>query len=231
MKKLLQFSHPKFFSLRNDCLLVLVFTIATIITGCKKDFSPPCDDKDFSKGKDKAIVVHKGGSIQAAVDAAMPGGIILIEGGTYNEAITVSKPGIKLIGLSCFAFEKVIIQNPGDEDNGITVTDEGDGFVLKNVTVQNFEENGVYLTHVDNFLLSHVITINNGEYGLFPLFCKNGIVEYCSATGHTDTGIYIGQSESVAVQYNEAYGNVNGLEIENCSNVAVLKNHSYDQHL
>lgn len=228
MKKLLQFSHSKFFSVKNDCLLVLVFTIATIITGCKKDFSPPCDDKDFPKGKSKGIIVHKGGSIQAAVDAAEPWETIRIEAGTYNEAVVVNKPGISLIGLSCFAFEKVIIQNPGDEDNGITVTDDGDGFVLKNITVQNFEENGVYLTHVDNFLLSHVITINNGEYGLFPVFCKNGVVEYCSATGHTDTGIYIGQSESVAVQYNEAYGNVNGLEIENCSNVAVLKNHSYD---
>ena len=29
-------------------------------------------------------------------------------------------------------------------------------FVLKNVTVQNFKGNGVFLTHVDNFLLSHV---------------------------------------------------------------------------
>ncbi len=228
MKKLLQFSHLKFFSLRNDCLPVLVFTIATIITGCKKDFSPPCDDKDFSKSKEKTIVVHKGGSIQAAVDAAVPGGTILIEGGTYNEAVTVSKPGIKLIGLSCFAFEKVIIQNPGGEDNGINVTDAADGFVLKNVTIQNFIDNGVLLTHVDHFLLSHVVTINNGEYGLFPVFCKYGIIEYCSATGHNDTGIYVGQSDSVAVQYNEAYGNVNGLEVENCSNVAVIKNHSYD---
>jgi parallel beta-helix repeat protein len=108
------------------------------------------------------------------------------------------------------------------------VQDDGDGFVLKNVTVQNFEKNGVFLIHVDHFLLSHVVAINNEEYGLFPVLCKYGVVEYCSATGSSDTGIYIRQSDSVAVQYNEAYGNVNGLEIENCSNVAVLKNHSYD---
>lgn len=103
--------------------------------------------------------------------------------------------------------------------------DRGDGFVLKNITVQNFKENGVLLAHVDNFLLSHVATINVGAYGLFPVFCKNGVVEYCSATGHDDTGIYVGQSDSVAMQYNVVYGNVSGLEVENCRNVLVFKNH------
>ena len=64
--------------------------------------------------------------------------------------------------------------------------------------------------------------------GFSRYFVNNGVVEYCSATGPSDTGIYIGQSDNVAVQYNEAHGNVNGLEIENCTGVAVLKNHSYD---
>ena len=194
----------------------------------QKDFPSPCHDGDSSNGKARAIVVHKGGSIQAAVDAAAPGATIFIEAGTYNEAIVVNKSGIHLIGSSCFASEKVIIQNPGDEENGITVQDGGDGFVLKNVTVQNFKENGVYLSHVDHFLLSHVVTINNGQDGLFAISCKYGVVEYCSATGHPDTGILIEESDSVAVQYNEAHGNVNGLEVENSTGVAVLKNHSYD---
>ena len=204
--------------------------MATLFTGCKKDFSPFCDDEDSFKGKGKGrgIIVHKGGSIQAAVNAAAPGETIHIEAGTYSEAIVVNKPGIRLIGSSCFASEKVIIQNPGDEENGITVQDGGDGFVLQNVTVQNFKGNGVFLVHVDHFLLSHVVAINNKEYGLFPVFCKYGVIEYCSATGSSDTGIYVGQSDSVAVQFNVAFGNVNGLEIENCTGVAVLKNHSYE---
>jgi pectin methylesterase-like acyl-CoA thioesterase len=110
--------------------------------------------------------------IQAAVNAANPGDIIQIEAGTYHEAVVVNKPGIQLIGLTGSANEGVIIENPGDEDNGITVRSDGDGFVLKNVTIQNFEENGVFMIRVDNFLLSHVDTKNNGEYGLFPCFVK-----------------------------------------------------------
>ena len=227
MKNSLQFSHPEFLSIKAYLLMVIVFTMATVFTGCKKDFPSPCHDGGF-KGKDKGITVHKGGSIQAAVDAAEPGETIFIEAGTYSEAIVVNKPGIHLVGSSCFASEKVIIQNPGEEENGITVQDGGDGFVLKNVTVQNFDENGVLLDHVDHFLLSHVVSINNKEYGLFPVSCKYGVVEYCSATGSSDTGIYIGQSDSIAIQFNEAHGNVNGFEIENSTGVAFLKNHSYD---
>jgi parallel beta-helix repeat protein len=228
MKHLLHFRRPEFLSKKVACLLVFAFTTAILFISCKNDFSPTCKDGIHGKSKNAATIVHRGGSIQAAVDAAQPGDIIHIEAGIYKEAILVNKPGIQLIGLVCNPSEKVIIQNPADEEDGITVRDNGDGFVLKNVTIENFEENGVFMIHADNFLLSHVETIDDGEYGLFPLFCNNGIIEYCSATGHDDTGIYVGQSSNLLLQYNVAFGNVNGLEIENCTNVEAIKNHSYD---
>jgi parallel beta-helix repeat protein len=226
MRNFLLVYPKKVLSKRTAGLLVFVFTIITVFMSCKKDYSPPCSNG--AHGKNKGTIVHRGGSIQAAVDAAKAGDVIQIEAGIYKEAILVDKPDIQLIGLVCNPSEKVIIQNPGDEENGITVRSNGDGFVLKNVTVEDFEENGVFMIRADNFLLSHVETINNGEYGLFPLFCNNGIIEYCSATGHDDTGIYVGQSSNLELQYNVAFGNVNGLEIENCTNVAAIKNHSYD---
>ena len=228
MKKLLQPGYSRLSAHKNNWLITIAFVMATIFTGCKRDFSPPCHDGDPFNGKGGNIIVHKGGSIQAAVDAAAPGATIFIEAGIYNEAIVVNKPGIHIIGSSCVPSEKVIIQNPGTAANGFTVRDDGDGFVLKNVTVQNFGSNGVFLAHVDNFLLSHVAAINDGAYGLFPIFCKYGVIEYCSATGHDDTGIYVGQSDSISMQYNEAHGNVNGLEVENSTGVVVFKNHSYD---
>ncbi len=213
----------------------LAIIVAIFFSSCKKDLSSVNkgdtllnnDAAIAEKSKSSDFVVHSGGSIQAMVDAAKPGAVIKIEPGVYNEDVTVNKPGIKLMGLSKNG-QGVIIQNPGDEENGITVLDNGDGFVLMNVTVKNFKENGVFLSHVDNFLLSRVTTINNGEYGLFPVFCNNGKIDHCTATGHTDTGIYVGQSTNVTVSENEAYANVNGLEIENCTNIEVFKNNSYD---
>ncbi len=216
----------------SKSFLSLIMFAAIILPACKKDAITRANEEPgnlTTRATSPAqhapdMVVHTGSSIQAAVDAASAGFIIQIEPGTYTEAIVVNKPGIQLIGSA----DGVIIQNPGDEENGITVRDNGDGFVLKNVTIQNFEENGVFMIRVDNFLLSHVITINNGEYGLFPLFCSHGTIEHCSATGHTDTGIYIGQSTNVQLNFNTAYANVNGLEVENCSDVIASKNQSYD---
>jgi Pectin methylesterase len=88
--------------------------------GCKKDFSPSGNDETLnqetrtasSKSKAPDIIVHAGGSIQVAVDAANPGDIIQIEAGTYQEAVVVNKPGIQLIGLTGSANERVIIENP-----------------------------------------------------------------------------------------------------------------------
>ena len=227
MKKLLQLGS-KNLPIATKRFLFIAMALATVVTGCKKDSPLPCRDADNTNGKGDAIIVHNGGSIQAAIDAAAPGSVILIEPGTYSGEIKIRKAGIQLIGKTCFAFEKVIIQNPGDEDCGIMVYEGGDGFVLKNVTVEGFSENGVYLEYVSDFLLSNVTAINCKEYGLYPVHCNDGIIEYCSATGSADTGIYVGQSENVAGTVYVAYGNVNGIEIENCSNIAAFKNHSYD---
>ncbi len=206
--------------LRKGAFILYIFAAAVFFfSSCKKDFPP-------NKGKNE-IIVHSGSSIQEAVNLAVNGSVIIIEPGIYKEAIVVNTKNITIKGLGDNK-RGVTIQNPGDEENGITVKENGDGFVLKNVTVRDFEENGVFLIHVDGFLLSHVTTIDNGEYGLFPVLSKHGVIEHCIATGHSDTGIYVGQSSDVDMNYNEAYANVNGLEIENCSNVTANFNHSYN---
>jgi parallel beta-helix repeat protein len=211
----------------------LLFTIMLLFlfTSCKKErvlteAQQQQTVMDVSTAK-ADIIVHSGSSIQAAVDAAEAGMLIKIEPGTYKESISIAKAGIKLIGVTINS-AKVIIENPGDEEDGITVDDNGDGFTLQNVTVQGFEENGVVLNGVNGFSISHVTAINNGEYGIFPVHSSNGIIDHCIVSGHTDTGLYVGQSSDVTMQYNTAYANVNGLEVENSSDINVTYNQSYD---
>jgi len=214
----------------SKCLLALIVLVSVLLPACKKDL--PMANEESSDETTKAkfskqvhrIVVHAGGSIQAAVNGADPGNIIQIEPGIYNESIVVNTRGIQLIGTG----KGVIINNPGDKENGITVNDSGDGFVLKNVTVQNFKENGIVLTSVDDFTISHVNAFKNGEYGIFPVHSSHGIIEYCIVKGHSDTGIYVGQSSDVRMEFNAAFENVNGLEVENSSNVFVIRNQSYN---
>jgi len=211
--------------------------ILLLSTACKKESVPEqsqlnaqaqTEDALATKWGKPDIIVHNGESIQAAVDKVKDNAVIFIEPGIYNEAITVSKPGIKLIGKLSAKTDEVIIKNPGEEEDGISVSNEGDGFVLANVVVKGFEDNGIFLDSVDNFTISAVTSINNGEYGIFPVHCSHGLIESCIVTGSSDTGIYVGQSDDVRMQFNTAYANVNGLEIENSSNVTAAYNNSYN---
>ena len=208
-------------------LFLLLLTVS--FAACKKDLTRPENDPagvgmaEDGKTILPVINVKAGESIQAAVDAAVGPTIIKLAAGTYKEAIVVEKPGIQIIGNGA-----VVIENPGDLNDGIRVRDAGDGFVLKHVTIQNFKRYGVLMVRADNFVLDHVTTINDGEYGLFPIRCDGGTISHCIATGHTDTGIYVGQSSNIEILHCEAYANVAGFEIENCSHVVASFNKAYD---
>lgn len=225
--KLIQRSFP---------LAVLVGSVA--LSGCDRGTvtAPAATDElaAVSVGQfgPPDFVVRRGGSIQAALDAAAPGAVIHVTPGTYPEALVVNKPGIKLIGLGNSERRhdhkgRVVIVNPGSAENGILATPDADDFTLLNVTVRDFEENGVLLLGVEGFLLSRITTVNNGEYGLFPVLSAHGVIERSSAEGHADAGIYVGQSDDVIVRDSEAFANVIGVEIENSTNVTVVDNRSH----
>jgi len=174
------------------------------------------------------IVVHPGGSIQAAVAGAAPGSVIRIEPGTYREAVTVNTPRLALVGALDPRGAGVVIENPGGADNGITVNASAQGFALVNVTVRGFDENGIKLSSVDGFLLSQVTAVDDGEYGLYPVHSSNGVIERCRASGHDDTGIYVGQSHDVTIRQSVTFANVNGIEVENSKRVTAIANDTYD---
>jgi parallel beta-helix repeat protein len=188
--------------------------------------APPVLSADRSGHAD--IVVHAGGSIQAAVSAARAGDVIAIEPGTYAEAIHVAVPGLKLVGRRGEDRARVVIENPGGADNGITVDPGGNGFALMNVTVRGFGANGVFISGVHGFLVSGVMAQDNGEYGIFPVHSSAGVIEHCRASGHNDTGIYVGQDTNITVRSSVAFANVNGIEFENSHDVRAIDNNVYD---
>ena len=173
-------------------------------------------------------VVPAGASIQAAVDAAGPNAVIHLSPGVYAQTVTITQPGVKLVGLTDGAGNGAIIQNPGGAPNGITVRPGANGFALVNVTVRDFDGNGVLLVQVDGFLLSRVTARDNGAYGLFPVRSTNGVIEHSIASGHADAGLYVGQSRGVTMRRNVVYGNVVGIEASNSSDIKLLANEAYD---
>jgi len=171
------------------------------------------------------VLLHPSDSIQQAVNAARAGTTILLAPGTYEQSVTVDKANLKLVGLP--GKGGVLLQNPGGQMDGVTVTANGGGFDLDNVTVRGFDEDGVLLEGVDGFRLEGVRAVNNHDYGLFPVLSAHGVVEGCAASGSNDTGIYVGQSSAVTVRGCVAHDNVNGIEVENCAGVTVTGNVVY----
>lgn len=203
-------------------------------TGCgaSDDFTAPPPMASADRLPDVAhrhtVRVAPGMSLQAAVDAAGAGGTVLIESGVYRDSVVVTAPGVRLRGLDGGEGEGVVIENPGGADNGIHVTATGRDFVLENVTVRGFDENGVLLVGVDGFRLARVRTERNGDYGLFPVGSTHGVIENCTATGHSDTGIYVGQSSEIEIRTSVASANVAGFEIENSTHVSLTQSRSFD---
>ena len=66
-----------------------------------------------------------------------------------------------------------------------------------------------------------------GAYGIYPVICKNVLIENCVASRATDSGLYIGQSENIVIRNNKVFENVCGINIENSANVDVYNNESY----
>jgi parallel beta-helix repeat protein len=172
-----------------------------------------------------SVTIGTGDSIQAAVDAAKKDTTIYLRPGTYLQSVVVNKPGIALVGLGP---GKPVIADPagaGDgADNGIRVGDGGDGFQARNLVVKDFDRNGIFAVSADGFVFSGVDAVACGEYGLFPVRAHGGLIDGCTATGHTDSGIYVGSSTHITVRNCRAWANVVGIEVENASAIDVLDN-------
>lgn len=128
-------------------------------------------------------------TIQAAVRAARPGDLILIGPGLYREEVVVTTSGITLRGRDR---TRVIIDGGFKRANGVKVLG-ADGVVIENMTARHYTANGFYWTGVRGYRGSYLTAYNNGEYGLYAFDSVFGQLDHSYASGHPDSGFYIGQ--------------------------------------
>jgi parallel beta-helix repeat protein len=168
-------------------------------------------------------------TIQAAVNAARPGDEIRIYSGIYRESATVTKNNLT---IDAAPGANVIIQNPGQMGNGITVEASGattlTGFTLAGVTVKGFSASGVFLLGVANFEISHVTAVNNMGHGIFVGLSSHGSVHDSIAYGSDNTGIEVSQSHDVLLNNDEVHENTNGIEVLNSTRITTSNNSAFD---
>jgi parallel beta-helix repeat protein len=167
---------------------------------------------------------------QAALIKAKPGDTIEFAEGTFDftmglslriENVTIKGQGMDKTTLS---FKK---QNSGPA--GLSVT--GGKFLIENLSIDDAKGDAIKVTDGDGVTFRSVRTQwtggakeTNGPYGIYPVQCKNVLVEECVAIGASDAGIYVGQSQNVIVRKCRAERNVAGIEIENCIDADVYDN-------
>lgn len=127
-------------------------------------------------------------TIQAAVDAANPGDLVLIAAGVYKEEVTVTTPSVVLRGESR---NGTIVDGEFVRGNGIAIY--ADAVAVENMTARNAVLNGFYWTGVTGFRGSWLTAYNNGDYGIYAFGATDGVFEDSYASGSPDSGFYIGE--------------------------------------
>ncbi len=150
-----------------------------------------------SKGALKVVAVPSGTTrhvpkdyptIQAAVDAADPGDLVLVEKGVYKEEVKVTTPSLVIRGVDR---NETIIDGEFVRGNGIMVL--ADAVAVENMTARNSLLNGFFWTGVTGFRASFLTAYNNGDYGIYAFGATDGIFENSYASGSPDSGFYVGQ--------------------------------------
>lgn len=127
-------------------------------------------------------------TIQAGVDAAEPGGVVVISPGVYEEAVVVTTPFLTIRGLDR---SQVILEGGFTLDDGIQVI-EADGVAIENMTARHYLVNGFLWSSVFGYRGSYLTAYNSGDYGLFAYGSQYGQFDHSYASGHPDAGFYVG---------------------------------------
>lgn len=146
-------------------------------------------------------------TIQAAVDAAFPHDMVLVEPGVYHEAVVVTTSHLTIRGLDR---NEVILDGDFRLDNGIMVLG-ADQVVLENMTARNYLVNGFYWTGAHGYRGSYLTAYNNGEYGIYAFDSRFGQFDNSYASGHPDSGFYIGQCRPCHAIITNVISEYNGL--------------------
>jgi plastocyanin len=127
-------------------------------------------------------------TIQAAVDDAAPGSLVLVAPGVYREAVVVTTRDLVIRGLDR---DETILDGEFELDNGFKVL--ADGVAIENMTARNYTLNGFFWTGVTGYRGSYLTAFRNGDYGIYAFDAVKGQFDHSYASGSPDAGFYIGQ--------------------------------------
>jgi parallel beta-helix repeat protein len=207
--------------------LALVALLGLVLAACSSD-PDPC------KGVSGTCIGLTDGASTTDVETALieisPGGTIAFGAGTFDMtsdlSLTVDNVTVLGAGLdkTTLSFAK---QTSGAQ--GLLVT--ANGFAIHDLAIEDTKGDALKILGADGVTIQKVRVEwtagpkeTNGSYGLYPVQCKHVLIEDSIVKGASDSGVYIGQSDTIVIQRNRAELNVAGIEIENSTHADVHDN-------
>ena len=190
-------------------VVAAVVALGLIGAGCGDDGDSAEGDTSSteSTGPSTLRVPEDHETIQAAVDAASPGDLILISPGVYEEAVDVTVDELTIRGLDR---NEVILDGKFELENGIRVLD-AKGVAVENMTARNYTGNGFFWTGVEGYRGSYLTAYRNGDYGIYAFDSYNGQLDNSYASGSPDAGFYIGECYPCNAVIDNVISEYNGL--------------------
>ena len=146
-------------------------------------------------------------TVQAAVDAAKPGDLILIAPGVYKEGVNVTTENLTIRGEDR---NTTILDGEFTQENGIRVLN-ANGVSIENLYARNYTGNGFFWTGVTGYRGSYLTTARTCDYGVYAFDSYKGQFDHLYTSGSPDAGIYIGQCYRCDAVITDSVAEYNGL--------------------
>lgn len=190
-----------------SCMAILLLCAA-----CKKDPAA------FQKQLQEQFITAKRGTVIEIPEGKFH----------FDRTLSLTVDGVTIRGKG---MDKTILSFAGQKAGAQGVLIKANDFTIEDVGIEDTAGDALTIQGGNNIIVRRVRAEwtrgpneNNGPYAIYPVECKNLLVEDSVAKGAADAGIYVGQSENVVLRRNRAENNVDGYEIENTENLDAYEN-------
>ncbi len=175
-------------------------------------------------------------SLQTQLITIQDGDTLFLPEGNFMFTKSLAMDGKSNIVIRGKGMDKTILsfKNQSEGAQGLLVS-HGNNIVLEDFSIEDAKGDNLKVSEVKGITLRRVRSVwadgpktENGAYALYPVLCKQVLIDECIAMGSSDAGIYVGQSDSVIIRNSKAYWNVAGIESENSRWVEIYGNEAYE---
>ncbi|HVM88417.1 MAG TPA: parallel beta-helix domain-containing protein [Puia sp.] len=211
--------------------VIFILTLTVVIGFCSCNRQPKENNGytttlTFSPGDEKKIM-------EAFLSIKDSTEIILKEGIYRFDNLSIAQGNHILIKGEGFDKTSLDFSSQTTGGEGIRVTGVT-GFTIAGTTIHDSKGDLIKLNKCRDIIISDVHATwktadsTSGGYAIYPVLCKNVLIENCYVEGSSDAGIYVGQTDSAIVRNCKAAKNVAGCEIENTMHAQVYDNEFYN---